>query len=74
MRKEKSLYLEALCEFSLPHHGEVNDKQIFATNTLLNITHCLPDILEISNWVMIFRALTSTEQLINKTLPQNKAQ
>ena len=74
MRKEKSLYLEALCEFSLPQQKEVSDKQIFATNTLLNITHCLPDILEVANWVLIFRALTATESLIDKTLPQNKQQ
>ena len=68
-KKDKDIFIDSLCDFSIPKHKSLpTEKNIFACKTLLNIAHCLPNILDSDSWGTIFSSMQKIESILCEKL------
>ncbi|EGR27359.1 hypothetical protein IMG5_197160, partial [Ichthyophthirius multifiliis] len=59
-------FIKAICNYSLPKNSDMTPKNIQTNKMVLNISHCLGNLLDTNGWFYILTFLQKSEYLYNK--------
>ncbi|KAL4506824.1 hypothetical protein ABPG72_001245 [Tetrahymena utriculariae] len=65
-RTASDQFIKAICNYSLPKDSDMTPRNIQTNKMVLNIAHCLGNLLEMNSWIYILVFLQKSESLYNK--------